>query len=69
MTGLFYCLPTCTMIYYCCYSAQSASYGVRKGGISMRKHVLSFVKAIAASVVAYYVCKWLDALISVLQSN
>ena len=33
----------------------------RKGGENMQE-VISFVMAVAAGVVSYYICKWLDSL-------
>nr|DAO72289.1 MAG TPA: hypothetical protein [Caudoviricetes sp.] len=33
---------------------------VQKGGVYFVREILSFVCFVVASVVAYYICKWLD---------
>ena len=46
------------MLYFLCYSPRHSSSG---GGDAMS--IRAFVHAVVASVVAYYICQWLDSLL------
>jgi len=34
--------------------------GNQKGGANMRQELIYLLKSIVASIIAYYICKWLD---------
>ena len=35
-------------------------WATRKGGANMQQELIYLLKSIAASIIAYYICKWLD---------
>ena len=65
---VFLCKKTIYLNKNCVFSTRAPCYNafataprqVQKGGYAIVNSILSFMLSILASVIAYYICKWLD---------